>query len=129
MLDDHLDTEEISSIPENFHMLRHIYRSSNSTGKRYMKCFHSTEATLGVHNHFAFFCREGKQCNRHYINVNRAQMNHYRETCVKDIKNCTTFMLETTRDTKLWRFKDELVSRVEMVLNYLNSKNLIRGDK
>lgn len=112
--------EEVDDIPPNFHMLRHIYRSSKSNGRRFMKCFHSTEATLAVHNHFALFCANGR-CNRHYVTVDRAQMNHYRYTCVTDVKNCSSFQHSLNRDTKLWRYRDKILQRGQAVLNYIDN--------
>lgn len=110
---------EIADIPPNFHMLRNIYRSKKSNGHNFMKCLHSTETTLAVHNHFALFCTN-KMCNRHYITVDRAQLNHYRWTCVKDLKNCSSFQRNTDRDTKLWRYKDKVIKRGQTVLNYMD---------
>ncbi|CAL8071187.1 unnamed protein product [Orchesella dallaii] len=115
MLHENYTDSEIESIPDGFHMLKHVYRSNNHTGMGYMKCFHSTEHTLGVHNHFAFFCR-GKRCKRHYFDLERAHMNHYRSTCVPEIKNCSKYLMDTDRDTGLWRYKDVLINRVQTIL-------------
>ncbi|ODM90221.1 hypothetical protein Ocin01_16460 [Orchesella cincta] len=110
--------DEIAAIPLGFHMLRHVYRSNNHTGNGYAKCFHSTEHTLGVHNHYPLFCRN--KCKRHYFNLERAQMNHYRSTCVPEIKNCTQYLTDTERDTNLWKHKDILMSRVQTILEIVN---------
>ncbi len=111
--------QEVADIPSNFHMLRNIYRSKKSNGHKFMKCLHSTDATLAVHNHFALFCANG-MCNRYYITVDRAQMNHYRWTCVKDVKNCSSFQQNTAIDTKLWRYRDKILKRGQAVLNFID---------
>ncbi|XP_022244175.1 uncharacterized protein LOC106461494 isoform X1 [Limulus polyphemus] len=125
-LDDLQDGEELhheaheQGIPPYLHMLQHVYRSKNFTKPgSYVKCFHNTERSVSLHNHFPLNCFGS--CTTYSIPIELAQLQHYRKDCVGSLKKTckSEFRAYTVRDTTIWRYKNELTQRVTEVLNKL----------
>lgn len=106
-------------IPRYLHMLQHVYRSQNYTKPgQYVKCFHNTERAVSLHNHFPLNCFG--TCTTYSIPVQLAHLQHYRKDCVGPLKkSCKEFRTYTTRDTTIFRYKDELVQRTTHTLKTL----------
>jgi len=109
------------NIPPYLHMLQHVYRSKNYTKPgQYVKCFHNLERVVSLHNHFPMNCFG--TCTTYSIDTSLAHLQHYRKDCVGALKkSCKTdFRTFTTRDTTIWRYKDELIKRTNKALSDLN---------
>lgn len=108
------------NIPRYMHMLQHVYRSKNFTKpNQYVKCFHNPERTLTLHNHFPLACLS-QGCTSYAINVEDAQLQHYRADCVKTLKkSCSEFKSNSIIDTTIWKFKDELIAKTSQTLKTL----------
>lgn len=107
-------------VPKYLHMLQHVYRSRNYTKPgQYVKCFHNTERVVSLHNHFPLNCFG--TCTTYSINTSLVHLQHYRKDCVGPLKNSckTDFRVYTTRDTTIWRYKDDLIARTRDVLDTL----------
>lgn len=92
-------------IPKYLHMLQHVYRSKNFTKPgQYVKCFHNPERVITLHNHFPLACLNGS-CTSYPVPTELAQLQHYRATCVKALKNCEKeFKQGSVLDTTIWRY-------------------------
>ncbi|XP_011305959.1 uncharacterized protein [Fopius arisanus] len=120
-LDDLLHSHEtFDHVPRYMHMLQHVYRSKNYTKpNQYVKCFHNPERVVTLHNHFPLACL-GSGCTTYAIDTEDAQLQHYRADCVKSLKKtCVQYRENSVLDTKIWRYKDELVDRVTRTLETL----------
>lgn len=106
-------------IPRYLHMLQHVYRSQNYTKPgQYVKCFHNTERVVSLHNHFPLNCLG--TCTTYSIPVELAHLQHYRKDCVGPLKkSCKEFRTYTTRDTTIFRYKEDLVLRTTKTLKTL----------
>jgi hypothetical protein len=107
-------------VPKYMHMLQHVYRSRNYTKPgQYVKCFHNTERVVSLHNHFPLNCFGS--CTTFSINTTQAHLQHYRKDCVGPLKNSckTDFRVYTVRDTTIWRYKDELITKAHDALDEL----------
>ncbi|XP_063607392.1 uncharacterized protein LOC134782012 [Penaeus indicus] len=110
-------------IPKYMHIMQHAYRSANYTPPgASIKCFHDTERALGLHNHFPIHCLGGQyNCRSYFISPEDAQMQHYRKTCQGFVQNCyETYKKNTVLDPTAWKFKDEVMARVNRTLAALN---------
>ncbi|KAG4078302.1 hypothetical protein HA402_013012 [Bradysia odoriphaga] len=107
-------------IPKYLHMLQHVHRAQNYTKpKQYVKCFHNTEEVLTLHNHFPVSCLGGV-CQSFPVSTDDAQMHHYRASCVKTLEeSCGMYRDYSIKDTSIWRFKDQLISRSVKTLDKL----------
>jgi hypothetical protein len=112
-------TEHEVGIPRYLHMLQHVYRSKNYTKPgQYVKCFHNTERVVSLHNHFPLNCFGS--CTTYSISPELAHLQHYRKDCVGPLKNsCKDFRAYTTRDTTIFKYKEELIQRTTNVLTKL----------
>ncbi|KAK0167529.1 hypothetical protein PV327_004916 [Microctonus hyperodae] len=112
-------------VPRYMHMLQHVYRSKNFTKpNQYIKCFHNPERIVTLHNHFPLACL-GAGCTSYPIEIEDAQLQHYRVDCVKSLKKtCVQYRENSVMDKTIWRYKDELVNRVINTLNKLGFYNL-----
>ncbi|XP_022657968.1 uncharacterized protein LOC111248999 [Varroa destructor] len=126
-MDDMLKGEEMKhevhevGIPPYMHMLQHVYRAKNFTKPgAYVKCFHDTQRVVSLHNHFPLNCFGS--CTTYSVPPEIAQMQHYRKDCVGPLqKSCESeFKSSTIRDTTIWRYKDELITRVTATLQKLD---------
>ena len=109
------------SMPRHMHMLQHVYRSANYTKpNQYVKCFHNVERIQTLHNHFPLSCLNGT-CTSYAVDTEQAHLQHYRADCVSTLKkNCDSeFKQHLIKDTIIWRYKDQLVPRVQAVLKKL----------
>lgn len=111
-------------IPHYLHMMQHVYRSKNYTKPgQYVKCFHNTERVVSLHNHFPMNCFG--QCTTYSVPVHLAHLQHYRKDCVGPLKqSCKNdFRVFTTRDTTIWKYKQQMIKRTTRVLNHLGLLN------
>jgi len=118
---DGMEKEPEKEVPGYLHMLQHVYRSANYTKPgQYVKCFHNPEKALILHNHFPLGCLGGV-CTSYPVDIGMAHLQHYRSDCVKTLKkSCEQdFKLNSVRDTTLWRWKDQIISRTTPVLEKL----------
>lgn len=125
-MDDMLTGEEMKhevhedGIPPYMHMLQHVYRAKNFTKPgAYVKCFHDTQRVVSLHNHFPLNCFGS--CTTFSVPPEMAQLQHYRKDCVGPLKkSCESeFKSNTVKDTTIWKYKDELITRVTDVLQGL----------
>ncbi|XP_042890627.1 uncharacterized protein LOC122265379 [Penaeus japonicus] len=108
-------------IPRYMHMLQHVYRARNYTKPgAYIKCFHDTQRVFTLHNHFPFSCL-GKGCHAYAIPTEDAHLQHYRRDCVGELrKTCENeFKVNTVKDTAIWRYKSQLLTRSSRTLRRL----------
>jgi len=120
-LDEHQhDHGWIKDIPVYMHMLQHVHRAANFTKpNQYIKCFHDTEKVLTLHNHFPLACLGGA-CHSYPISVEDAQLQHYRDDCVKSLKKtCDEYKEYQVEDTTIWKYKDELIQKTMRTLDTL----------
>lgn len=106
-----------AGVPAYMHMLSHVVRSRNYTKPgQYVKCFHSTERVVSLHNHFPLNCFG--TCTSYSINTTLAHLQHYRKDCVGPLHNACNkdFRVHTVRDTTIWRYKEPLINRVTQAL-------------
>lgn len=108
-----------AGVPRYLHMLQHVYRSQNYTNPgQYVKCFHNTERAVSLHNHFPLNCFGS--CTTFSIPIQLAHLQHYRKDCVGPLKkSCKEFRTYTTRDTTIFRYKDDLIHRTTLTLKRL----------
>lgn len=114
------ETKETTDVPEFAYMLRHVHRTKNYTKiNYYIKCFHNTEKVLTLHNHFPLKCLGG--CKYSNVNVTIGHLQHYRKDCYNSLKSCRDLKENVVYDNNLWRFKDNLIKRMEHTLNKLQN--------
>ena len=127
LLDNNHHGEVQSEVPENMHFLQNVYRSTNSSRSRAgSKSFQKSELVLTIHNHRAMHCigREVGDANLLFFLEEDARLHHYRNGCVKFVyseNECIDFINNTVKDTTLWKYKDELLSNINITLNALQS--------
>ena len=107
----------INDIPKTNHMLRHVYRSKNlDKGKSFL----NTEFVKRVNSHRDATCNF-IPCKEAKIQSETALVHHYRKGCQDDVKNCDEqFRKDIILDTRLWEFKDKLVSRSKETFSKLD---------
>ena len=109
------------NLPRHLHMLQHVYRSANYTKpNQYVKCFHNVERILTLHNHFPLACLNST-CTSYAVEPETAHLQHYRADCVSTLKkSCDSeYKQHLVKDSIIWRYKDQLVPRVQHVLDQL----------
>ena len=104
-------------VPKTNHMLRHVYRSKNlKRGKSIL----NTELVKVVTGHQADKCTFNP-CKEAIIEPTVALVHHYRKGCQDGVKNCyEAFRKDIILDTRLWEFKDKLISRSNETLSKLD---------
>jgi len=109
-----------ASIPKYMHMLQHVNRSRDFDPEGYsVKSFHNTEMAFTIHNHYVLSCLS-EDCTSYPIDPNDAQLQHYRLDCFRKRRStCTPLRSKVTRDTLIWRYKDELIARTTDTLRRL----------
>ena len=110
------ENQHHQSIPEYMYMLQRTKRTEKFTKPgAYVKCFHDTNSTLILHNHFPLKCLN--QCYSHSFETDFAYMHHYRSSCHSDVKNCTQlFWKHQIEDRTVWQFKNKLIENVQEIL-------------
>ncbi len=110
---------ELKRIPKQLFMLRNVYRSSSFSP--HIKSFHSTEYVLILHNHYPMECVQG-HCPKFLVNEKVAQLQHYREDCVGELKKVCEekYKNATELDQSLWRHKDIIESKVSRAMDVLS---------
>ena len=107
--------------PNFMQMLQRRHRSTlYSSPGDFVKCFHDTNQTLSLHNHFPFNCL--KKCYFYIFNVELAQLNHYRDECQPptDKNSCDKYYKSNlTEDDIVWKYKDNLINNTIQVLSTL----------
>ena len=118
--DEMLEREEggyIKDIPPHLHMMQHVYRSDKQTPPgHYVKAFHDPSRVLTLHNHFPFSCLAG--CAFHSVSPATAQLHHYREDCVADLRSVCQEQYKnvSVRDTSIWAVRETVVREAETAL-------------
>ena len=75
----------MTDIPHYLHMMQHVYRSEKHTPPgQYIKAFHDPLKVLTLHNHYPLSCLG--PCSFHSVPHSVAQLQHYREDCVADLR-------------------------------------------
>jgi len=117
MTDKHEHHTHFKDIPPYLHMLQHVYRSANYTKPgQYVKCFHNPEKALILHNHFPLGCLGGV-CTSYPVDTKLGHLQHYRSDCVTALKkSCVEFKKTSVKDTTIWRWKDQLISKTTSAL-------------
>ena len=116
---DLLDPQPDEGIPKEFHMMRHVYRSAkyNAPGAN-VKSFHNPEKVLTLHNHLphAVFPNTKRTFS---VDSEIGHLQHYRTWCANYLsKVCAKdFMANPLRDTTIWRWKEQVIANVPLVLS------------
>jgi Glycosyltransferase family 92 len=107
-------------VPKHMFFLQHIYRAANFSKPGIgAKAFQSTNLVIAMHNHFPIICF-GEYCDYVYIPQEDAQLNHYRRDCENYPKDeCEGFKKNTVKDVTLWKYKDELIEKMNKNLKSL----------
>lgn len=111
-----------SDVPKYHHILRHTTRSANfSPGLESVKSFVSTDGALTVFNHYTLRILRPSTARNFVLDINVAQMNHYRATCSSDtVPGChNNFLKYKKRDALVLRYANQLVRRLAAVLKNL----------
>jgi len=108
-------------IPSNMHMMQHVYRSNKYNPELFFtKAFHNPERGLAMYNHLPTSCLPDGACVNYEVNVNLAQMHHYRKTCKPALWDvCHKYTNTTVEDTVIWKWKDRVVSGTQGALRQL----------
>ncbi|XP_021935621.1 uncharacterized protein LOC110837619 isoform X1 [Zootermopsis nevadensis] len=100
-----------SDVPKYHHILRHTTRSANfSPGLESVKSFVSTDGALTVFNHYTLRILRPSTARNLVLDINVAQMNHYRATCSSDtVPGChNNFLKYKKRDALVLRYANQL---------------------
>lgn len=110
----------VQDVPHYMHMLQHVYRAYNYTRPGfYVKCFHDPEVVVTLHNHYHLSCYKN-WCHSYSIPTEDAHLQHYRSTCVSELKkNCHKFHNHTQLDNSITRFQEPLVTNTKNILHHL----------
>lgn len=74
---------------------------------------------VSLHNHFPLNCFG--RCTTFSIGTDIAHLQHYRKDCVGPLrKTCKDFRVNTVRDTTIWKYKDDLITRTTETLTKLH---------
>ncbi|KAL7015496.1 hypothetical protein ACKWTF_016478 [Chironomus riparius] len=112
------ENETIPGIPKNLRFLSSIYRAANFTPSGgNAKTFMRMDRVLTVHNHFPFSCLDSGNCKLFDIRPEDGHLAHYRTDC--DNPECKLAKPNPTKDTTLWKYKDELLKNVKEALQRL----------
>uniref|UniRef100_T1IJ87 Glycosyltransferase family 92 protein n=1 Tax=Strigamia maritima TaxID=126957 RepID=T1IJ87_STRMM len=113
-------------IPIYMHMMQHIWRAKNHTKPgSYVKSFYSTKSVLTLHNHMPVSCLDyqngNRPCKANQINVDIAQLQHYRKDCDASItKICKTlYHKNLVIDDNLRRYLEPVVNKTNFTLKIL----------
>ena len=113
-LDNNHRGEVQPDVPRKFSFLQHVYRAVEfSLWGENTKSFMRTEDVIVIHNHRALQC--STECNHFVIVPEDARLQHYRRGCGGGYspEKCNEFRSNTTRDTTLWRYKDDIIRNVQ----------------
>jgi hypothetical protein len=115
----HHEVEIFKDIPNHHYMLLHVQRSIASTLEiDSIKSFIRPDFVLVVHNHYAVKCLSQDNlsltwCSKDVLPKNISQLNHYRSDVADQFK-------ATVLDTKIWKYKDELIKAVSETIEEIN---------
>lgn len=123
---DNLTEPATSDMPEYLHLLRHVTRTAKfSPPKVFTKAVHDTSYALGLHAHFALLNLEGEVDRErdlyHLYPASEGYLGHYRPACQGESQEeCNaSFRPFTTRDTAMWRYRDQIAGNTKRVLSSL----------
>jgi hypothetical protein len=122
LLDNIHANESQSEAPRDFNFLKQVYRAKNfSMPGVGAKSFHDTQKVISMHNHFPIDCIGQDYCDYTYISIEDAQLQHYRKGCGGGYskKVCDDFRRNTVKDLTLWKFKNEIVKKVNETMETL----------
>ena len=118
------DPQPDDNIPRHLHMMRHVYRSTkyNAPGAN-VKSFHNPGKVLTLHNHVphAVFPNTKRTFP---VDPQIGHLQHYRTWCAKYLsKVCAKeFMGNQVRDVTIWKWREQVMSNVSLVLSELYQK-------
>ena len=112
------------SIPEQFHMLRHVYRSDHfNPPAANVKSIHKTDRVDVVHNHLPLQClphnrstHNWAKCDTFFVDTSTARLNHYRSNHSDTNKHFWTYENASVRDTSIWRYRDDLIANTNQAI-------------
>ncbi|KAG4066494.1 hypothetical protein HA402_007130 [Bradysia odoriphaga] len=108
--------EPVETIPKKFRFLSNIYRAENFTADGGgAKTFMRMERVLVLHNHFPVTCIDPEYCHGIEVETRVGQLSHYRTDC--DGEECVASMQHPVKDTRLWKYKDEILENVYATLS------------
>ena len=110
-------------VPANFHFLQRIYRSRNVMYPRFSpKSFINTDIVTMTSQHWAFMCNDSDACEIFNVHPDDAKCNHYRARLYNYMPELySDDNTNTTRDTTLWKYKDEVIENVHKTIESLKS--------
>ena len=116
---DLLDPQPDEDIPKEFHMMRHVYRSAKYNAPlANVKSFYNPEKVLTVHNHLphAVFPNTERTFS---VDSEVGHLQHYRTWCAWYLSEVCAkeFMANPLRDTTIWRWKEQVIANVPLVLS------------
>lgn len=114
----HKKLKPYDDIPLHNYMLQHVQKSVETLKKGDgMKSFFKTDSVLVVHNHYPLRCLFGAKnwCRNKHISGNISLLHHYRDDVGK-------MFLETILDTNIWKYKDELIKKVQETYDEISYK-------
>jgi Glycosyltransferase family 92 len=118
----HQKSEIVKYIPKHHYMLQHVQRSIAFTSNiDAIKSFVRPGLVLVVHNHYAIKCLSYNDssptgCSKTVISKNISQLSHYRNDVDDEFK-------ATVLDTKIWKFKNELIKAVRETMNQMKEEH------
>lgn len=110
-------------VPTNMHFLQHIYRAANFSGPGIgSKSFQNTERVLKMDNHFPMEVIGQEFIDYFFIDKSDGQLQHYRRDCENyPADECAGFKSNTVKDLTLWKYKNQLIFKVNESLEALKS--------
>ena len=118
------DPQPDDDIPRQLHMMRHVYRSAkyNAPGAN-VKSFYNPEKVLTLHNHVPHAVFPNTK-RTFAVDPKIGHLQHYRTWCAKYLsKVCAKdFMGNQVRDVTIWRWREQVMSNVSLVLSELYPK-------
>lgn len=115
------ENETIAGVPKNLRFLSNIYRSTTFTADNGgCKSFMRMDRVLIIHNHAPLGCIDPTDCNIFEINGSDGHLSHYRTDC--DTPECVASKPNPVKDTRLWKYKDELLRNVNATVNIMREE-------
>ncbi len=133
MLVKHLELDDtpmgLDDIPDQLHMLRHIYRSSNHTkAGQLVVSFVNPDLVLMISrsDQPASNCIGGGSCTNYIVNPIFGQSQTYSNGCSMEDIVCkqTVDNAPTVIDSSLWPFREEVLKYLKQDLNRLKDRGL-----
>ncbi|KAG5667356.1 hypothetical protein PVAND_015339 [Polypedilum vanderplanki] len=112
--------ETYDGIPKKLRFLSNIYRAFKATPNGgNAKTFMRMDRILAVHNHFPFSCIGPEKCKSFDVSLEDGHLAHYRTDC--DNPECKESKLNPTKDTTLWKYKEEILKNVNETIERIKN--------